>query len=258
MIGMTEVIKNKNNIIPIVGVTIGVLTLAAVGTAVFFPPLFGVLVGMGLTPALLGVIAAFALAFVFTAVQQIITNTAVEKTNAAVARTNAAVHRNIHNIKELKKRNVVDGAVQYMLNHCDTSVVKDGEISKKDDMLLLTLSTADYNALKEGEVDRSEVSLSVLLRNSATNDAKEVKVTFTHREIPDTDESESFSVSLTEVNGKNTVDEMKAELDLIFNSNKKVVVSNQPFDSLINEKMIASAIKGPIVSAFMNRIAKIS
>ncbi len=197
---MTEVIKNKNNIIPMVGVTIGTLATVMAVAAIFSPTLFGLLgigavagAGAGFSPVLLGVIAAFSLAFVFTAVQQIITNTAVEKTNAKVAKTNAVVEWNINNVKELKKRNVVDGAVQYMLDHCDTSVIKDGEISEKDDMLLLTLSTADYNALKEGEVDRSEVSLSVLLRNSATNDAKEVKVTFTHCEIPDTDKSESFS-----------------------------------------------------------------
>lgn len=193
---MTEIIKNKNNIIPMVGATIGTLATVMAVAAIFSPTLFGLLgigagagAGAGFSPVLLGVIVAFSLAFVFTAVQQIITNTAVAKTNAKVARTNAVVKWNINNVKELKKRNVVDGAVQYMLDHCDTSVVKDGEIYVgQDGVLQLALSGSDYNALKEGEVDRSEVSLSVLLRNSATNDAKEVKVTFTHREIPDTDE----------------------------------------------------------------------
>lgn len=249
MTNMIEVMKNKNNIIPMVGVTIGTVTTVIAVAAMFSPTLFdllsvGAIAGMGFSPALLGIIAALSLAFVFTSVQQMITNEAVKNT------------RGQDGAPGKDGLDVSAAVAQYILNNHGTLGIKDGKISADKDMLRLTLSTADYNALTKGEVDKSEVSLSILLFNPATNDAKEVKVKFTHHEIYNTDESEPFSVRLTAVNDESDPEKMKAELGLIENSNKQVVVSNQPFESLINGEMVASAMKGPIVNAFMNHIAK--
>lgn len=240
MIGMTEVIKNKNNIIPIVGVTIGVLTLAAVGTAVFFPPLFGVLVGMGLTPALLGVIAAFALAFVFTSVQQIITNTAVE--NA----------RGKDGVDGLSASNIV---AKYMLNNHDKLRIKNGTVVKGENELQLNLSIADYKMFTEGMTEGDVVLLHISLCNPTTKAIKEVEVAFTHVALPD-DQDKPFSVALTLVNGKSTVEDMNAELDFNAGYLNKVALCDRSIKSLINEEMVSSAMQDPIIKAVVFNLTR--
>lgn len=238
MTNIIEVMKNKNNIIPMVGVTIGTVTTVIAVAAMFSPTLFdllsvGAITGMGFSPALLGIIAALSLAFVFTSVQQMITNTAIE---------------NARGKDGLSASHIV---AQYMLNNHDTLI---GTVVEDENELQLHLSAADYETLTEGKVDDEEVSLFVSLCNPMTQDIKEVQVTFTRGALPDgSAQDQPISVVLTSVDGESDHEKMKAELGLIENSNKGVVVCKQPLKSL---DIVNSAIIEPAIHKLVQHVSQ--
>lgn len=256
---MTEIIKNKNNIIPMVGATIGTLATVMAVALILSPTLFGLLgigavAGMGFTSVLLGVIAAFSLAFVFTAVQQIITNTAVENARGKDGVDGKDGKDGVDGKDGLRASTIV---VQHILDNRDTLGIEDGTIFVNDNTVQLNLSIAGYNKLTKDKEENKDVSLPVLLYNKTADAVKEVKVTFTHIVPPaDLAQDGPFSVVLTAVNGESDPKKMEAEFGLNAGYLNKVALCDQSIESLIDAERVCTAMKDPIVKTLLFNLTK--